>query len=86
MSCEVTPKRQRTMILSGDEGIINEIKNSRHASLCQSVLIEPNDADAPMPSAEVGTASCFTPPNGKSFIRRLFVNRSRASSSITTIR
>ena len=83
MSCEVTPKRQRMMILSGDEGIINEIRNSRHASLCQSMLIAANDEDTPMPSAEVRTTSYFITPNGTSFIRRVFDNRSRASSTMT---
>ncbi|CAF1587876.1 unnamed protein product [Adineta ricciae] len=36
-------KRRRIMIISGDESIIDEIKNSKNASLCKSLILEAED-------------------------------------------
>ena len=40
MTCEDKPKRRRIMIISGDESVIDEIKNSKNASLCKSLILE----------------------------------------------
>jgi hypothetical protein len=41
--CDNRLKRQRMMILTGDEMIIDQIKNSQHASLCQVIVLDNDD-------------------------------------------
>ncbi|CAF3516543.1 unnamed protein product [Adineta steineri] len=45
MAGEEKVKRRRIMIISGDESIIDEIKNSKNASLCKSLILETQDDD-----------------------------------------
>ncbi len=53
MTCEEKPKRRRIMIISGDESIIDEIKNSKNASLCKSLLLETEGEDMNLSYSEV---------------------------------
>ncbi|CAF1247842.1 unnamed protein product [Rotaria magnacalcarata] len=53
MSFEDKPKRRRIIIISGDESIIDEIKNSRNASLCKSVILETQDGPTESPCEEI---------------------------------
>jgi hypothetical protein len=53
MTCEEKPKRRRIMIISGDESVIDEIKNSRNASLCKSLILETEDDDMDLSPSEV---------------------------------
>ena len=53
MTCEEKPKRRRIIILSGDESIINEIKNSKHAALCRSVILESQDEEMDISDSHV---------------------------------
>ncbi len=53
MTCEDKPKRRRVMIISGDESIIDEIKNSKNASLCKSLILETQDEDMEILHPEV---------------------------------
>ena len=53
MTYEDKPKRRRIMIISGDASIIDEIRNSRHASLCKSLILETDDQDMDLSSSEV---------------------------------
>jgi hypothetical protein len=53
MACEDKPKRRRVMIISGDESIIDEIKNSKNASLCKSLILETQDEDMEILHPEV---------------------------------
>jgi hypothetical protein len=53
MTCEEKPKRRRIMIISGDESIIDEIKNSKNASLCKSLILETQDEDMEFSHPEV---------------------------------
>ena len=46
-------KRRRIMIISGDESIIDEIKNSKSASLCKSLILEAEDESMDLTSLEV---------------------------------
>lgn len=46
-------KRRRIMIISGDESIIEEIKNSKNASLCKSLILEAEDESMELASLEV---------------------------------
>ncbi|UJR37041.1 hypothetical protein I4U23_029746 [Adineta vaga] len=48
MTEEEKRKRRRIMIISGDESIIDEIKNSKNASLCKSLILETEDDDMEM--------------------------------------
>jgi hypothetical protein len=41
------------MIISGDESVIDEIKNSKNASLCKSLILEPQDDDMEASCSEV---------------------------------
>ncbi|CAF2659225.1 unnamed protein product [Rotaria sp. Silwood2] len=45
MTCEEKPKRRRILIISGDESIINEIKNSKNVLSCKSLILETDDDD-----------------------------------------
>ncbi len=56
MTCEDKPKRRRVMIISGDESIIDEIKNSKNASLCKSLILETQDEDMEIlyPEVKIG--------------------------------
>ncbi len=53
MTCDEKPKRRRIMIISGDESVIDEIKNSKNASLCKSLILEPQDDDMEASCSEV---------------------------------
>ena len=53
MTEEEKRKRRRIMIISGDESIIDEIKNSKNASLCKSLILETEDDDMEMIYPEV---------------------------------
>jgi hypothetical protein len=53
MTREEKPKRRRIMIISGDESVIDEIKNSRNASLCKSLILETEDDDMDLSPSEV---------------------------------
>ena len=53
MTCEDKPKRRRIMIISGDESVIDEIRNSRNASLCKSLILEAEDEEMDLSSSEV---------------------------------
>ena len=69
MSCEEKPKRRRIIIISGDESVIDEIKNSKNASLCKSVILETEDGPTESPYEQVRPNCyliCFNV-----FIRRL---------------
>jgi hypothetical protein len=48
-------KRQRIMIISGDESIIDEIKNNKNVSLCKSLILETQNEDMGQSYAEVKT-------------------------------
>ncbi|CAF0770548.1 unnamed protein product [Rotaria sp. Silwood1] len=45
MTCEEKPKRRRILIISGDESILNEIKNSKNVALCKSLMLESDDGE-----------------------------------------
>jgi hypothetical protein len=66
MSCEEKPKRRRIMIISGDESVIDEIKNSKNASLCKSLILEAEDEDMDLSPSEVPDDKIFI------FIKRIF--------------
>lgn len=53
MSCEEKPKRRRIMIISGDESVIDEIKNSKNASLCKSLILETEEDEMDLSCSEV---------------------------------
>jgi len=53
MACEEKPKRRRIMIISGDESVIDEIKNSKNASLCKSLILETEDGDMELSCSDV---------------------------------
>ena len=53
MTDEEKPKRRRIMIISGDESVIDEIKNSKNASLCKSLILESQDEDMEFSYPEV---------------------------------
>lgn len=53
MTCEEKPKRRRIMIISGDESVIDEIKNSKNASLCKSLILETEEDDMDLSCSEV---------------------------------
>ncbi|CAF4486266.1 unnamed protein product [Rotaria socialis] len=57
MSFEEKPKRRRIIIISGDESIIDEIKNSKNASLCKSVILETEDGPTESPCEEINLLS-----------------------------
>ncbi len=60
MTCEEKPKRRRIMIISGDESVIDEIKNSRNASLCKSLILETEDDDMDLSPSEVWITNSFS--------------------------
>jgi len=60
MTCEEKPKRRRIMIISGDESIIDEIKNSKNASLCKSLILETEDGDMELSCSEVKIKHYFS--------------------------
>lgn len=53
MTCEEKPKRRRIMIISGDESIIDEIRNSRNAALCKSLILESQDDEIDLANSQV---------------------------------
>lgn len=53
MTAEDKPKRRRIMIISGDESVIDEIRNSTTASLCKSLILETQDEEMDFSSSEV---------------------------------
>jgi len=53
MTGEEKPKRRRIMIISGDESIIDEIKNSRNAALCKSLILESQDDEMDLTNSQV---------------------------------
>lgn len=53
MTSEEKPKRRRIMIISGDESVIDEIRNSKTASLCKSLILETQDEEMDLSSSEV---------------------------------
>jgi len=59
MTCEEKSKRRRIMIISGDESIIDEIKNSKNASLCKSLILETEGEDMELSSSEVKIKTLF---------------------------
>lgn len=53
MTFEDKPKRRRIMIISGDESIIDEIKNSKNAALCKSLILESQEDDMDIMHSQV---------------------------------
>jgi len=51
------------MIISGDESIIDEIKNSKNASLCKSLILETQDEDMEILHPEVKIGIFFSVKN-----------------------
>ncbi|CAF1063074.1 unnamed protein product [Rotaria sordida] len=57
MTCEEKPKRRRILIISGEECVLNEIKNSQNVSLCQSLILETDDDDMEISYSQINQLS-----------------------------
>jgi hypothetical protein len=45
ISSEPKSKRQRILIISGDESVIDQIQKNSNISLCKSIILETSDED-----------------------------------------